>query len=215
MKLPILRISKSRWSEPAQARAREIVARYPDRRSAVMPLMYLAMREDKWLSDAGIEEVAEWTGLTPAQVRAVATFHGMFKTQRTGRYLISVCTSISCMLRGGDGVLEALEEEAGVPVGETDPEGFITLEEVECLGACGGAPAVQVNYELIEGITPAGARELIKYLRAVRPSEIKADDIQEWFGSRASFDLGVREPEGAIGPFPAFGPYGTSSGGAE
>jgi NADH-quinone oxidoreductase subunit E len=108
-----------------------------------------------------MKEVAEWVGITPAQVQSVASFYTMYKRERTGRYLISACTSISCMLLGGDDVLHAIEDESGVPHGETDDEGVISVEHAECIGACGGAPAVQVNYELIEGLTPDKARELV------------------------------------------------------
>src|SRR5690606_15785272 len=144
----------SMWPEATQERARQIIARYPEARSAVMPLLYLAMGEDGWLTDEGMIEVADWTGLTPAQVQAVASFYTMYKRERTGRYLVSGCTSISCMLLGADDVLHGVEDESGVPHGETDDEGLISVEHAECIGACGGAPAVQVNYELIEGVTP-------------------------------------------------------------
>ncbi|HEY3428194.1 MAG TPA: NAD(P)H-dependent oxidoreductase subunit E, partial [Acidimicrobiia bacterium] len=141
----------SEWPEAVQERARAIVAQYPQRRSAVMPLLYLAMAHDGYLTEAGMVEVAEWTGTTPAQVAGVASFYTMYKRQPVGRYLISCCTSISCMLLGSDRVMHALEEEAGALHGQTDVEGLIGVEHAECLGACGGAPAVQVNYELIEG----------------------------------------------------------------
>ena len=95
----------SRWPESTQARAREIISRYPDKRSAVMPLLYLSMHEEGHLTDEGMKEVAEWTGITPAQVQSVASFYTMYKRERTGKYLISCCTSISCMLLGGDDVL--------------------------------------------------------------------------------------------------------------
>ncbi len=202
--------SMSRWSQATQETAREIIARYPEKRSAVMPLLYLAMAEDGWLTDEGMAEVAEWTGITPAQVQSVASFYTMYKREPTGRYLISCCTSISCMLLGSDDVLHALEDESGVPHGETDAEGVISVEHAECLGACGGAPAVQVNYVLIEGVTPEKARELVNWLRAGRPDVVTADEMQSLFGGRTSFDWAVAENTGAIGPVPAFEKYGTA-----
>jgi NADH-quinone oxidoreductase subunit E len=206
----------SQWSEATQERAREIMTRYPQKRSAVMPLLYLAMVEDGHLTDAGMEEVARWVGITPAQVQAVATFYTMYKRKPTGRYLISCCTSISCMLLGGDDVLHAVEDESGVPHGETDPEGLLSVEHVECIGACGGAPAVQVNYELIEGVTPEKARELVRWLGNARPEVVNTDEMQELFGGVRSFDWAIREEKGAVGPYPAFQPLGTvgSEGGA-
>jgi NADH:ubiquinone oxidoreductase subunit E len=175
-----------------------------------MPLLYLAMHEDGWLTDDGMKEVAEWVGITPAQVQAVASFYTMYKRERTGRYLISCCTSISCMLSGGDDVLHAIEDESGVPHGETDAEGTISVEHAECIGACGGAPAVQVNYELIEGITADKGRELVRWLKSAAPEVVYADEMQDLFGGRPSFDWAIRDEMGAIGPFPAFPPLGTA-----
>lgn len=200
------------WSEETQVRAKELISRYPDKRSAVMPLLYLSMAEAGHLTDEGMEEVGEWTDLTPAQVRAVASFYTMYKRERTGQYLVSCCTSISCMLLGGDEVLHAVESESGVPHGETDDEGVISVEHVECIGACGGAPAVQVNYELIEGVTPEKGRELVKWLRSARPDSINTDEMQGLFGGSTSFDWGIREEASAIGPYPAFQPFGTVEG---
>lgn len=200
----------SRWSPATRARAEDILARYPQKRSAVMPLLYLAMAEEGWLTEGGMSEVAEWTGLTPAQVQSVASFYTMYKREATGRYLISCCTSISCMLLGGDDVLHAVEDESGVPHGETDTDGLISVEHAECIGACGGAPAVQVNYELVEGLTPDKARELVRWLRAGLPGVVRADEMQALFGGRTSFDWALDEAAGAVGPFPAFEPYGTT-----
>ncbi|MDH3462945.1 MAG: NAD(P)H-dependent oxidoreductase subunit E [Acidimicrobiia bacterium] len=202
----------SRWSEETQIRAKELVGRYPDPRSAVMPLLYLAMFEDGFLTTEGMEEVGEWTGMTPAQVQAVASFYTMYKRERTGEYLVSCCTSISCMLLGGDDVLHAVESESSVSHGETDEEGLISVEHVECIGACGGAPAVQVNYELIEGVTPDKARDLVRWLKTARPDAINTDEMQELFGGAKSFDWAVREVHSAAGPYPAFQPLGTIKG---
>ncbi len=202
----------SHWSESTQQRARQIIDRYPKKRSAVMPLLYLAMTEEGYLTEAGMEEVARWCEITPAQVLSVASFYTMYKREPTGKYLISCCTSISCMLLGGDDVLHAVEDESGVPHGETDDEGLLSVEHAECIGACGGAPAVQVNYELIEGITPEKARELVRWLRKARPGVINTDEMQELFGGRRSFDWAIPETGGAIGPYPAFQPLGTVEG---
>ncbi len=199
----------SHWSESTQERAREIIDRYPQRRSAVMPLLYLAMAEEGHLTEEGMEEVARWCEITPAQVLAVASFYTMYKRERTGKYLISCCTSISCMLLGGDEVMHALEDESGVPHGETDEEGLLSVEHAECIGACGGAPAMQVNYELIEGVTPEKARDLVRWLKKARPAVVNTDEMQELFGGRRSFDWAIPETDGAIGPFPAFQPLGT------
>ncbi|MFO7299022.1 MAG: NAD(P)H-dependent oxidoreductase subunit E [Actinomycetes bacterium] len=203
------------WNEATQERARSILARYPERRSAVMPLLYLAMSVDGYLTDEGVAEVAEWTGLTPAQVLSVASFYTMYKREKKGKYLISCCTSLSCMLAGGDDVLDAIEDESGVPDGETDEEGLLSVEHVECIGACGGAVAVQVNYELIEGVTPEKGRALVRWLKEARPAVVNPDEMQTLFGGRTSFDWAIKEEGGAVGPFPAFQPLGTVGGGEE
>jgi NADH-quinone oxidoreductase subunit F len=199
----------SHWTEATRDRARQIISRYPEKRSAVMPLLYLAMSEEGHLTDAGMEEGAAWCEITPAQVQSVASFYTMYKRERTGRFLISCCTSISCMLLGGDDVLHAVEDESGVPHGETDEAGLLSVEHVECIGACGGAPAVQVNYELIEGVTPEKARELVRWLEKAKPEVVNTDEMQQLFGGPRSFDWGVTEEDGAIGPYPAFQPLGT------
>ena len=175
-----------------------------------MPLLYLSMHEDGHLTDEGMKEVAEWTGITPAQVQSVASFYTMYKRERTGKYLISCCTSISCMLLGGDDVLHAVEDESGVRHGETDGEGLLSVEHAECIGACGGAPAVQVNYELIEGVTPEKAKELVNWLKKARPEGVNTDEMQELFGGRRSFDWAIPEVISAPGPYPAFEPFGTT-----
>ncbi len=203
------------WSEATQQRARDILSRYPEKRSAVMPLLYLAMAEEGHLTNEGMAEVANWCEITPAQVQAVASFYTMYKRERTGKYLVSCCTSISCMLLGGDDVLHAVEDESGVPHGETDQEGVLSVEHVECIGACGGAPAVQVNYELIEGVTPEKARELVQWLKKAKPEVVNTDEMQQLFGGTRSFDWGIAEQGGAVGPYPAFQPLGTVESEAE
>lgn len=197
------------WSESTLARARDIVARYPEPRSAIMPLLYVAMREDGHLTPEGMRMVADLTGVTPAQVQSTASFYNMFHREPKGRYLVSVCTSISCFLLGADDVLHAVETESGVPAGEADDE--IGVEHAECVGACGGAPACLVNYELVEGLTPDKARELVGWLRSARPDVINADELQALFGGRTSFEWGIKEENGAVGPYPAFEPFGTAA----
>jgi len=118
---------------------------------------------------------------------------------------------VSCHLLGGDDVLAAVSDETGVIPGENGP---ITVEAVECIGACGGAPAVQVDYELIEGVTPERARALCRWLIDERPAVIVGDQMQERFGGQRSFAWGPAESVGAVGPVPAFEPYGTTGGSA-
>ena len=202
------------WSPIAEERARKVVASYPQRRSAVMPLLYIAMREDldrgnDRLTPEGMRRVAELVGLTPAQVLAVASFYTMYKREPVGRYLVSVCTSLSCWLEGADDVLHAVEDEAGASSGGTDREGLVSPEHVECIGACGGAPAVQVNYEFVEGVTPGKAREMVGWLRSSRPDDVTGDELQSRFGGSTSFPWAIPEPVGVAGPVPAFPALGT------
>ncbi len=200
------------WSESSQQLACEILGKYPEKRSAVMPLLYVSMIENGYVTAEGMTAVAVLTGLTGAQVQSVASFYSMYKREELGRYLVSVCTSISCFLLGADDVLAAVEDETGVPDGETGQDGAFTVEHVECNGACGGAPVVLVNYEMVEGVTPAKARELVKWLRDGGPDVVGTEEMQQLFGGEKSFDWGVREPEGAVLPIPAFAPYGSARG---
>ena len=203
----------SAWSPELEERARALVGRYPEPRSALGPLLYLAMRQDGYLSEEGMRRVAELTGTTPAQVLGVASFYSMYKLSPPGRDLVSVCTSISCHLLGGEAVLAAVEAETGVADGHTGGDGLFSVEHVECVGACAGAPALQVNYELVEGVTPESARALCRRLRAERPAVVRSDEMQGSFGGRRSFDWGPPESAGAVAPVPAFEPYGTAGEG--
>lgn len=198
------------WSSPNQERARKLLETYPEKRSAVMPLLYLAQLEHGHLTAAGMAQVAELTDLTSAQVQSVASFYTMYKRDHVGKYLISVCTSISCFLMGADDVLAAVEEGSEALDGTTSANGTFSVEHVECIGACGGAPAVQVNYELIEGVTPGKGAALCQWLQDASPEVVLTDEMQELFGGTRSFDWGSKEPEGAVAPVPAFGPYGSA-----
>lgn len=202
------------WSDAGKQRAAAIIAGYPERRSAVMPLLYLAMLEHGYVSDDAMREVAALTELTAAQVKSVASFYSMYKREPVGKYLVSVCTSISCFLRGADEVLAAVEDASGVPDGEAGGGDLFSVEHVECNGACGGAPVVLVNYEMVEGVTPDKVRELVKWLRDGQPEVVNAEEMQQLFGGIRSFDWAIKETEGAFVPVPAFGPYGSAREGS-
>jgi NADH-quinone oxidoreductase subunit E len=158
-------------------RAEELIARYPRRRSALLPLLFLLQAEDGYVSPAGIAQVAELLGLTKAEVAGVATFYTMFRRRPVGRYLVSVCRTLSCELRGSAEITEALCQRLGVPVGGTDSNGMVTVEEVECLAACDGAPVLQVNTENYERLDTQGALELLERLLRdeVPPPTLAAD----------------------------------------
>lgn len=203
----------SHWSRENQANAESILDSYPEARSAVMPLLYIASLEHEYVSEDAMREVAALTGITPVQVQSVASFYTMHKRKSVGDYLISVCTSVVCYLRDADDVLDAVEAATGVASGGTTTDGAISVEHVECIGACGGAPAVQINYETIEGVTAEKASALVRWLVDTKPAVVLADEMQQLFGGQRSFDWGSTESEGAIRPVPAFGPLGSAKEG--
>ncbi len=151
-------------SDQSLARAEELIARYPQRRSALLPILFLLQAEDGYVSPAGVAQVASLLGLTRAEVGAVATFYTMFRRRPVGKYLVSVCKTLSCQLRGSRDISAALTERLGVPLGGTDQSGMVTVEEVECLAACDGAPVVQVNTENYERLTVQEALRLVEAL---------------------------------------------------
>jgi NADH-quinone oxidoreductase subunit E len=149
-------------SEETRSKAERLVARYPQTRSALMPLLYLVQSEEGHVTREGMREVADILGLTTAEVEAVATFYTMLRRTPTGKWLISVCTNVSCALLGG----RELYEKALETVGEASPDGEFTVEEVECLGACDAAPVVQVNYCNYDRVSPESLAEMIDRMRA-------------------------------------------------
>jgi NADH-quinone oxidoreductase subunit E len=131
-----------------------LALKYPAKRSALVPMLLYAQDEVGYLSDAVINEVAVRIGISELEVRDVASYYSMLHMKPLGKYKVQVCTSISCMLRGSDEVYERLEKELGLEAGGVTPDGLFSLEKVECIGACSWAPAIQVNYEFQEEVTP-------------------------------------------------------------
>ena len=142
-------------------RAEEILARYPSKRSALMPLLYEVQERDGYVTEEGMQEVAEHIGLTPAEVLGVCSFYSMFKRTPQGKLLVSVCTSVSCMVNGGEELYAHLRDRYA-----DDPD--VTVEEVECLAADDGAPVIQVNYEFHEKLTPDSAEQIVEDYKAGR-----------------------------------------------
>lgn len=151
------------------ADAAGIIARYPQPRSALLPLLHLVQSQDGYLTAAGIGFCARQLGLTAAEVTAVATFYSMYRRTPTGEYLVGVCTNTLCAIMGGDAILETLEEVLGIHHGQTTADGRITLEHLECNAACDYAPVVMVNWEFFDNQTPSSAVELVSALREGRP----------------------------------------------
>lgn len=158
------------FSEQAHADAREIIARYPQSRSALLPLLHLVQSEEGYVSPSGMEFCARHLGLSTAEVTAVATFYTMYKRRPSGEYLVSVCTNALCNLLGGQEVYEALERYLEIGHDETTEDGSVMLEHAECLAACDYAPVVTVNYEFFDQQTPESAVRLVQRLqRGERP----------------------------------------------
>ncbi len=144
--------------------AERIVAKYPNPRSAILPLLFLVQSVEGYVSEAGMREVAEILDLTPAEVLAASSFYSMLKKRPQGDYLLSVCRNLSCTHRGARGVIAALEGHLGIETGETTPDGKFTLEAAECLATCDGAPSMQINYEDFYGLTPESVVALVDRL---------------------------------------------------
>jgi NADH-quinone oxidoreductase subunit E len=190
-------------SDQSLARAEELIARYPQRRSALLPILFLLQAEDGYVSPAGVAQVAGLLGLTRAEVGAVATFYTMFRRRPVGRYLVSVCKTLSCQLRGAREISAALTERLDVPLGGTDQSGMVTVEEVECLAACDGAPVVQVNTENYERLTTEEALRLVEaLLRGEVPPPTFAADGSVTEPSTAALHwrlAGLGDPPAAFG----------------
>jgi NADH-quinone oxidoreductase subunit E len=146
--------------------AAAIVARYPARRSAILPLLHLVQSEDGFVSPDGIAFCADVLGVGTAEVSAVATFYTQFKRRPTGEYQVSVCTNTLCALMGGDEIWAALSEHLGLGDDETTSDGKVTLERVECNAACDYAPVMMVNWEFFDNQTPESAKAVVDDLRA-------------------------------------------------
>ena len=142
------------FSPKLAARFDALVHKYPVKRSALIPMLLYAQDEIGYLSDAVIAEVARRIGITELEVRNVATYYSMLRFKPAGKFNIQVCTNISCMLRGAYDVYERFQEELGVGPKGVTPDGLFSLEEVECIGACCWAPAIQVNYDFHDELKP-------------------------------------------------------------
>ncbi len=152
-------------TEQTRLEAREIIARYPVARSALLPMLHLVQSVQGYVSPEGVTFCSEELGLTKAEVGAVATFYTMYKRRPTGRHLVSVCTNTLCNVLGGQRIMDALSEDLGVHHDETTADGSITLEHAECLAACDYAPVVTVDYEFYDQQDVDSARELVAALR--------------------------------------------------
>ncbi len=152
--------------ERLTAQSREIMARYPQARSALLPMLHLMQSEEAYISPDAVALCAELLDLTAAEVSAVATFYTQFKRHPNGTYTVGVCTNTLCAVMGGDAIFASLEDYLGIGHDETTDDGMITLERVECNAGCDYAPVVMVNWEFFDQQTPSSARELVDQLRS-------------------------------------------------
>jgi len=144
---------------------REVAARYPDRRSAVLPALFLAQERHGWLSPEALVEVGDALDYTPAYCLSVASFYDMFHLEPVGEHLVEVCTNVSCALAGAQQVLEAFESELGCRAGETTEDGEVTLRTIECLGGCGWATVVAVDHQYRLHVQADGVPAIVEELR--------------------------------------------------
>jgi NADH-quinone oxidoreductase subunit E len=160
----------SPFGDDTRREARELIARYPKPRSALLPLLHLVQSVEGYVSPAGIGFCAELLGLTKAEVGAVATFYTMYKRRPVGEYHVGVCTNTLCAVMGGDAIYGALKEHLGVDGQDAvSDDGKVSLEHIECNAACDYAPVVMVNWEFFDNQTPSSARALVDEHRAGTP----------------------------------------------
>jgi NADH-quinone oxidoreductase subunit E len=155
----------SLFSPRLAARLDGLVKKYPVKRSALVPMLLYAQDEVGYLSDAVIAEVAQRIGITELDVRNVATYYSMLRFKPAGKYNIQVCTNISCMLRGAYELYERFQDELGIGGKGITKDGIFSLEEVECIGVCCWAPAIQVNYDFHDDLTPDHVPGILKAYR--------------------------------------------------
>jgi len=154
-----------KFSEDNKTKIADVIKKYPAKEAAVMPVLYIAQEQNGWISQEVISEVAETLSMPPEDVLGVATFYTMFHKKPVGKYHIQVCTNVSCMLRGGYEVFDAVREKLGIEEGEVTADSKFSLEEVECMGSCGTAPMLAVNADYYENLTVEKAKEILESLK--------------------------------------------------
>ncbi len=184
----------------------QIISRYPQPRSALLPLLHLIQSEDGYVSARGIEYCAQLLGLSTAEVAGVATFYTQFKRHPNGTYTVGVCTNTLCAIMGGDQIFETVSEHLGIGHDETTADGAITLERIECNAACDFAPVVMVNWEFFDQQNPDSACELTDKLRSGEPVKpTRGPDslcnFRQMSRTLAGFSDGLADQgPGAVGP---------------
>jgi len=158
-------VDKSFVSEETWNKIQDLMQRYPDRRSALLQVLHAVQDEKGYLDMEAIKWIAKLFRLPPAEVYSVASFYTMYNLKKVGKYLIQVCTNISCMINGAEDIVRHIEKKLGIKVGETTPDGKFTLITVECLGSCGKAPAMMINKDYYENLTPEKVDAILDSLK--------------------------------------------------
>ena len=158
-------VANTIFSPELAARFDKLATIYPLKRSALVPMLLYAQDEVGYVSDAVVTEIAQRLDLLELDVRNVLSYYSMLRTKPAGKYNVQVCTNISCMLRGGYEILDHCKHKLGIGHKETTKDGVFSLEEVECIGACCWAPAIQVNYDFHENLTPAKCDAIFQMYR--------------------------------------------------
>jgi NADH-quinone oxidoreductase subunit E len=165
-------IANTIFSPALAARFDHLVTIYPVKRSALIPMLLYAQDEVGYISEPVIQEIAKRLDLFDLEVRSVLSYYSMLRTKPAGTYNIQVCTNISCMLRGGYEILDHCKAKLGIGHKQVTPDGKFSLEEVECIGACCWAPAMQVNYDFHDDLTPAKVDDIIaEYSAGITPAD--------------------------------------------
>jgi NADH-quinone oxidoreductase subunit E len=154
-----------RFSDQLEQRFATMIAHYPTKRSALVPMLLYIQDEVGSLTDEAIHEIAQRVELSDLEVRNVISYYSMLRTHRVGKYNFQVCTNVSCLLRGADDIFEHCKKKLGIDDKEDTPDGLFHLEEVECIGACSWAPAMMMNYSFVENLTPEKIDDLIDGLK--------------------------------------------------
>jgi NADH-quinone oxidoreductase subunit E len=154
-------ITHSIFTPATAARFDKLATIYPLQRSALVPMLLYAQDEIGYISDPVVAEIAKRLDLLELDVRNVLSYYSMLRTKPAGKYNVQVCTNISCMLRGGFELLDHCKHKLGIDHKGVTPDGLFSLEEVECIGACCWAPAVQVNYDFHDDLTPAKMDQIL------------------------------------------------------
>jgi len=150
------------FSSELEARYSDMLTHYPIKRSVLVPMLLYIQDELGYLTDEAIHEIGQRLDISDLEVRNVISYYSMLRTKPAGRYNVQVCTNISCMVRGGEEIFEHCKKKLGVGHKGVTPDGVFSLEEVECIGACSWAPALQVNYDFHENLTPEKVDEVLE-----------------------------------------------------